>query len=304
MEYAIQTNNLVKKYGAVEALSDLSLNVPRGKTFGFLGPNGAGKTTFVKIILDLISPSGGDSKIFGISSSKPASREKVGFLPENMTAYPFITVMEFLKFHIKLIGLSPGQSAKNIENSLKITGMYNNRNKKMGALSKGMRQRTGFAQALLGNPELLILDEPTSGLDPIGIKDIRDILLELKERGKTIFLNSHLLSEIEKTCDSIAILNNGKIIYSAESSGYADNEEYLEIRARNISNAVIEEINAISIRNAVISEDSLKIFLKNNEDSLKVHEIIIRNIGELMSLTWKGESLEDVFYRLVKEKSE
>ncbi len=304
MENAIEANNLYKKYGTLEALSNLSLTIPHGQAFGFLGPNGAGKTTFVKILLNLVSPDRGSSKIFGIPSSRSASRERIGFLPENMSAYQFLSVVEFLKFHVKLIGLSTVSSSKDIEHSLNITGMYKNKDKKMGDLSKGMRQRAGIAQALLGDPDLLVLDEPTSGLDPIGIKEIRDILLDLKGRGKTIFLNSHLLSEIEKTCDSIAILNKGKIIHTTDRYDSGSNEEYLEVKAQNISNVIIEKINNISIRNAELIEGLIKVYIGSKEESLKVHEIIIHNGGELLSLAWRGESLEDIFYRLVKEKEE
>ncbi len=303
MEYAIEASNLYKSYGNVHALEDLTLNIERGKSFGFLGPNGAGKTTFVKIILDLIVADSGSSKIFGIDSSETSSRYRIGFLPENMPIYSFLSVEEFLQFHAKLIDLSPSDMSKDVETALKMTNMFNDRHKKMGALSKGMRQRTGIAQALIGNPKLLILDEPTSGLDPIGIKDVRDILLEMKDKGTTIFLNSHLLSEIEKTCDTIAILHKGKIIHTTDKEGFIEKEEYLEIKARDISENIINEVNAISQKNIERDDDEvMKVFLKSNDDSIKVHEIIIRNGAKLLSLSWKGESLENIFYRLVKEE--
>ncbi len=304
MGYAIEASNLYKSYNNVNALEDLTLNIEKGKSFGFLGPNGAGKTTFVKIILNLISADSGSSKLLGIDSKETLSRARVGFLPENMPIYPFLSVEEFLQFHAKLIDLPAGESAKEVETALKMTGTISYKEKKMGALSKGMRQRTGIAQAILANPELLILDEPTSGLDPIGIKDVRDILLQMKDKGATIFLNSHLLSEIEKTCDTIAILNKGKIIHTTDSMGLAEEEGYLLVKAEGISETIINEINAIASKEIEIIDEGLKVFLGSDDDSIKVHEIIIRNGGKLLSLAWKGESLEDVFYRLVKEKEE
>ena len=302
MEYAIDAINISKRYGSVRALDDLTLKIEKGKSFGFLGLNGAGKTTFVKIMLNLISPDSGNSKIFGINSSSTASRKRVGFLPENMPVFTYLTVMEFLQFHAKLIELAPEESAEQIENVLQLTDMFENKHKKMESLSKGMRQRAGVAQAILGNPDLLILDEPTSGLDPVGIKELRDIFLDLKGKGTTIFMNSHLLSEIEKTCDTFAILNKGKIIYTTDRANIDEKEKYLELKLNNINDIIINEINSISYKKLENYEEYLKVFLYKMEDSLKIHEIILRYGGNLRSLAWKGESLEDVFYRLVKEK--
>jgi len=302
MEYAIDAINISKRYGSVRALDDLTLKIEKGKSFGFLGLNGAGKTTFVKIMLNLISPDSGNAKIFGINSSSTASRKRVGFLPENMPVFTYLTVMEFLQFHAKLIELAPEESAEQIENVLKLTDMFENKHKKMESLSKGMRQRAGVAQAILGNPDLLILDEPTSGLDPVGIKELRDIFLDLKGKGTTIFMNSHLLSEIEKTCDTFAILNKGKIIYTTDRANIDEKEKYLELKLNNINDIIINEINSISYKKLENYEEYLKVFLYKMEDSLKIHEIILRYGGNLRSLAWKGESLEDVFYRLVKEK--
>ncbi len=301
MEYAIEAVNISKRYGSVRALEELTLKIEKGKSFGFLGLNGAGKTTFVKIMLNLISADSGNAKIFGIDSSLTASRKRVGFLPENMPIYTYLTVLEFLQFHAKLIELDPVEAADQIEKVLKLTDMFENRFKKMENLSKGMRQRAGVAQAILGNPDLLILDEPTSGLDPVGIKELRDIFLDLKSKGTTIFMNSHLLSEIEKTCDTFAILNRGKIIYTTERANIDEKEKYLEVRLNNISDSIIKDINSISYKKLENYDEYLKVFLYKMEDSLKVHEIIMRYGGNLRSLAWKGESLEDVFYRLVKE---
>ncbi|MCU0822685.1 MAG: ABC transporter ATP-binding protein [Spirochaetes bacterium] len=302
MEYAIEAINVSKRYGSVRALEDLTMKIEKGKSFGFLGLNGAGKTTFVKIMLNLISPDIGTAKIFGTNSKLIAARKKVGFLPEIMPIYTYLSVKEFLQFHANLIELTPAESAEQIEKVLKLTDMFDNKHKKMETLSKGMRQRAGVAQAMLGNPDLLILDEPTSGLDPVGIKELRDIFLDLKSKGTTIFMNSHLLSEIEKTCDTFAILNKGKIIYTTERTNIDEKEKFLEVRLNNINDLIINEINKISYKKLESYDEYLKVFLYKMDESLKVHEIILRYGGNMRSLTWKGESLEDVFYRLVKEK--
>ncbi len=305
MEWAIKADNLVKYYGTTKALDDLSLEVEKGSFFGFLGPNGAGKTTFVKILLNLCFPTQGKAQILGRNVKHPTSRKKVGFLPENIHVHPFLTVNEFMQFQAGLQGMDRSDACPAIGRLLETTGMGAHRKKPMGALSKGMRQRVGIAQALLGDPELLILDEPTSGLDPIGIKDIREILLGFKHKGITVFLNSHLLSEIEKTCDSVAILNKGRIVKAGNTSDFSGKEKYLEIHAHGINDTMIREIQNISSRDIERPHDHfLKIYPDREADAVKIHEIILNRGGRLISLAWKGDALEDIFYRLVKEDTQ
>ncbi len=302
MEWAIEAEDLVKQYGMTMALDCLSLKVKKGEFFGFLGPNGAGKTTFVKILLNLCFPTKGNARILGQDIRNPSARKHVGFLPENIHVHPFLTIEEFMRFHARLLGMGKAQGDSDSKRLLEMTGMYDNRKKQMGALSKGMKQRVGIAQALLGDPELMILDEPTSGLDPIGIKEIRDILLDVKSNGTTVFLNSHLLSEIEKTCDSVAILNKGRIVKIGDTSDFSDKDTYLEVNARGLTEEMIQEIQNISSGEISYNGgDLLNVYLENEEDSIKIHEIILKHGGRLISLAWKGESLEDVFYRLVTE---
>ena len=207
MRFAIKAESLVKKYGDIIALDNVSLEVQQGEIFGFLGPNGAGKSSFVKILLNLISPSSGNARIFDVPVESFLSRKHVGFLPENILVYKFLTVKEFMLFHADLAGLPAGRNKEESSRCIDLLSMGDSRNKRLGTLSKGMLQRVAIAQAILGHPKLVFLDEPTNGLDPIGIRDLRKLLSEMKNRGTTIFLNSHLLSEIERTCDRIAILN-------------------------------------------------------------------------------------------------
>ena len=191
MQFAIEAQSLVKKYGSFAALDDINLVVNRGEIFGFLGPNGAGKSTFVKIILNLVHATSGSARIFGEQIERPQARKTVGFLPENIRVYPYLSIEEFLHFHGELIGISSKKIKEDTDSCLRDVALESVRTQKIGTLSKGMLQRTGIAQAILGNPELLILDEPTSGLDPIGFTELRRLLLEMKARGTTIFLNSH-----------------------------------------------------------------------------------------------------------------
>ena len=303
MQLAIQAENLVKYYGNVKALDQVSLNVYKGEIFGFLGPNGAGKSTFVKILLNLTAPSGGKAKIFGESSRHVLSRKSVGFLPENIKTYQFLTVEEFLSFHAELSELSRKSIKSEVDRCLAIVGLAKDRKKRISALSKGMLQRAGIAQALLGNPELLILDEPTSGLDPIGFTELRKMLLDMKQQGTTIFLNSHLLSEIERTCDRVAILYKGRILKSGNKADLSDKEKHLEIIVDGLNDSMVREINLISKKPLEIDGSSVRVYPEKEEDTFTIHRILAEQGGRLQALSWKAESLEELFYRLVKHEN-
>ncbi len=196
----------------ITALNGFSLSVPGGTIFGLLGPNGAGKTTLVKILLGSVFPTSGTAKILNEDISNYKIRSKVGYLPENHKFPPFLTGEGVLKLFAELKGVKDKNLNYKIDELLDLVGMLKWKKVKMKKYSKGMMQRLGLAQALVNDPELIFLDEPTDGIDPIGRKEIRDILLALKEKGKTIFLNSHLLSEVELVCDRIAMLDKGNLI--------------------------------------------------------------------------------------------
>jgi ABC-2 type transport system ATP-binding protein len=302
MQFAIEAQSLVKKYGGFAALDDINLVVNRGEIFGFLGPNGAGKSTFVKIILGLVHATSGSARIFGEQINRHQAEKTVGFLPENIRIYPYLSIEEFLRFHAELIGIASKKINADINSCLRDVNLESVRTQKIGTLSKGMLQRTGIAQAILGNPELLILDEPTSGLDPIGFTELRRLLLELKTRGTTIFLNSHLLSEVERTCDRVAILNKGKIIKSGCRDDLSDRGKHLEVVAEGFNEDMEKAINILSHKKIESDGKYLRIYLSNEKDSVTVHRIIVEAGGWVQSLAWKSESLEELFYRLVKNE--
>ena len=212
----INAHNVSKSYGNIKALDNLSLTVAQGSVYALLGPNGSGKTTFVKSILGLVKPDSGDIKLNGIVSSNVQSREGISYLPEKFNFFPYYTVLGVVKFYGTMKGLK-GQELKDQANaalsSLQILELAN---KKIKQCSKGQVQRAGIAAMLMGNSKLLILDEPFSGLDPIAIKELKDLLIELKNKGITLFVNSHILSEMEKLCDHAAILNKGEVIAQGE----------------------------------------------------------------------------------------
>ena len=214
----IDAQNVSKTYGSTLALNNLSLTVAQGSVYALLGPNGSGKTTFVKSILSLVKPDSGDIKINGINSKDVLCHEKISYLPEKFNFYPYYTVRSVLQFYGTMKGLRGQELSDKIDLSLKLLQISDLGKKKIKQCSKGQVQRTGIAAMLMGDSDLLILDEPFSGLDPIAIKELKDLLLSLKNEGKTLFINSHILSEMEKLCDHAAILNKGEVVAQGELS--------------------------------------------------------------------------------------
>ena len=211
---AIETRGLVKRYGRTLALDGLTMAVPRGEIFGFLGPNGAGKTTAVKLLLGLTAPNAGEALLLGRPAGDLEARRRVGYLPELFRYQSWLRAREVLALHCELAGLARGSWPGEIDGALSSVGLAARGEDLVGTFSKGMQQRLGLGIALLGSPELVILDEPTSALDPIGRVDVRSIIHALRDRGTTVFLNSHLLTEVERVCDRVAIVDRGRVIAS------------------------------------------------------------------------------------------
>jgi ABC-2 type transport system ATP-binding protein len=209
---AIETTELRKSYGQVEALAGLSMTVGRGEVFGFLGPNGAGKTTTVKLLLGLARPTAGTAKVLGAPMGDLATRRKIGYLPELFRYQQWLKAREVLTLHAELIGLPRGRRGAAADEALGIVGLADRASDIVGRFSKGMQQRLGLATALLGEPSLIVLDEPTSALDPVGRVDVRAIVRAAADRGAAVFLNSHLLSEVEQVCDRVAIIDHGRVV--------------------------------------------------------------------------------------------
>ncbi|MGZ3588967.1 MAG: ABC transporter ATP-binding protein [Candidatus Limnocylindrales bacterium] len=208
----IETDGLVKRYGRTTALDGLSMRVPRGEVFGFLGPNGAGKTTAVKLFVGLTVPTAGNGEILGRPLGDVAVRRRVGYLPELFRYQAWMSGRELLAFHCRLARLPRSEHAPAMADALSIVGLADRADDRVGGYSKGMQQRLGLAAALHGRPDLVFLDEPTSALDPVGRMEMRPIIRGLKERGTTVFLNSHLLTEVEQVCDRVAIIDRGKVV--------------------------------------------------------------------------------------------
>jgi ABC-2 type transport system ATP-binding protein len=213
---AIEVTDLHKRYGQVEALAGLTMRVGRGEVFGFLGPNGAGKTTTVKLLLGLARPTSGTGRVLGAPLGDIASRRKVGYLPELFRYQPWLKAREVLTLHGELMGMPRARRRPAADEALRLVGLHDRADDLVGKFSKGMQQRLGLGAALLGEPALVVLDEPTSALDPVGRVDVRGIVRTAADRGAAVFLNSHLLSEVEQVCDRIAIIDHGRVVASGE----------------------------------------------------------------------------------------
>jgi len=211
---AIEVTDLRKRYGAIEALAGLTMSVERGEVFGFLGPNGAGKTTTVKLLLGLARPSGGGGKVLDAPIGDLATRRKIGYLPELFRYQPWLKAREVLDLHGELLRLPEDRRTHETDTALGLVGLADRADDIVGKFSKGMQQRLGLGVALLGEPALVILDEPTSALDPLGRVDVRAIVRAAAARGAAVFLNSHLLSEVEQVCDRVAIIDHGRVVAS------------------------------------------------------------------------------------------
>ncbi len=231
----------------VVAVRHLDLRIEPGEVYGLLGPNGSGKSTTLKIILGLVSPTRGRTEIFGRDSRLVESRAAVGFLPENPYFYKYLTGEETLRFFGKLCGLSGSRLRERSDQLLELVGLTNARDRRLSTYSKGMLQRIGLAQALIHEPKLLVLDEPTAGVDPAGSRDIRNLIVDLKQRGITVLLSSHLLAQAQEICDRVGILADGVLVREGRLEELIAIENQTELILENASDALVDRINTLAI---------------------------------------------------------
>ena len=310
MENILEIDRLTKSFTDWEhfswrsktILDDISLEVKPGEIFGFLGPNGAGKTTTIKTLMGIIKPTSGTARILGhdIREKSNKMKEKIGFLPENPYFYDYLTVREFLLFCAALFGISGRRAGHKTDQLLELVSMTKAAKLPLRKCSKGMLQRTGIAQSLINDPEFLVWDEPVSGLDPIGRKEIKDLMLELKRQGKTIFFSSHILPDAESLCDRVGIIVNGKIHrVGTLPELLKDSVNWVEIVAENLSGRA-------EVEGARIEEVSGQTVVKIN-DASKVDQTLkslMNNGGTIVSVTPQRETLESYFARQIKTLKE
>jgi len=298
LEFAIETNQLSKSFGQKAAVRDLTLQVERGEVFGFLGPNGAGKTTAVKMMLGLIQPSAGEGYLFGQQLGHPEVRRRVGFLPEHFRFHDWLTAAEFLHLHADLYQMPRDTTQKRISELLALVGLEEFAGKKLRTFSKGMLQRIGLAQALLNSPELVILDEPTSGLDPVGRRLVRDIIRELRHEGTTVFLNSHLLSEVEITCDRVAFIKHGQVITTRPLQTLLEGEVTVNVRAQGLSAEIATGLERWS-QNVRLDGEHLSLTVAGEAALPEINRYLVNAGVELYSFQPQKVSLEELFIQIV-----
>lgn len=287
-------------YGKKVAVRNLSLSVQRGKIFGFLGPNGAGKSTSIKMLLGLVKPTEGQALVLGAPSGSVEIRRKIGFLPEDFRFYSWLTASELLKLHGRLCGLSALCLADRVPALLELVGLTPHRGKRLSEFSKGMLQRIGLAQALIHEPELIFLDEPTSGLDPMGRRLVRDVIRAQRERGTTVFLNSHLLSEVEITCDQVVFIKQGEVVGSHDLRAQSVGEIRVTVSAQKLSAETLAGLTrwCTSIEK---QGDLLTISTKSREVLPEIHRYLAASGADIFSFTPGRLSLEELFLKTVGE---
>jgi ABC-2 type transport system ATP-binding protein len=296
--FALQTKNLRKVFGDKVAVQDLTLNVEMGEVFGFLGPNGAGKTTSVKILLGLTMPTSGEGTLLGAPLGDPDARRQVGFLPEHFRFHDWLTASEFLTLHADLYHMPRSLSRRRTAELLDLVGLTSYASRKLRTYSKGMLQRVGLAQALLNKPTLVFLDEPTSGLDPVGRRLVRDIIRDLRQQGTSVFLNSHLLSEVEITCDRVAFIKNGEVVRTSRLNSLVDGEITVKARVQNLSPEVLGGLSHWS-QSVRLDGDHLSLTLSTEAELPAVNRYLVENQVQVFSFQPEQISLEDLFMQII-----
>lgn len=278
-EVVIETRNLTKVYRdfwgreKVRALKALDLTIYRGEVFGLLGPNGSGKTTTMKLLLGLLFPTGGQALVFGRDATEVTKNERIGYLPEETYLYRFLNAEETLDFYGRLFNMPTAVRRQRAAELLRTVGLAAARKRQLREYSKGMARRIGLAQALINDPELILLDEPTTGLDPIGTRAMKDMILELRDRGKTIVMCSHLLADVQDVCDRIGILYQGELKELGRVDGLLKMHDVTEIRATGLSDGAIEEIQ----------------------------QVVRRHGGQVLSVDHPTSTLEELFLKIIAE---
>ncbi|MEQ1474763.1 MAG: ABC transporter ATP-binding protein [Candidatus Acidiferrum sp.] len=281
-------------------MSNLSLEVRRGEVFGFLGPNGAGKSTSIKMLLGLVKPSSGQAFVLGAPSDDVEIRRKIGFLPEDFRFYTWLTAAELLRLHGRLCGMNAARLRERVPALLELVGLTPHREKRLRDFSKGMLQRMGLAQALIHEPELVFLDEPTSGLDPMGRRLVRDVIRAERERGATIFLNSHILSEIEITCDRVVFIKEGRVVASHDLRANPEGEVRLAARVRRLSTEAVSGLEKWGT-GARLDGERLTLVPRSAHVLPEILRHLVASGADVFEYRPEHVSLEDLFLKIMGE---
>ncbi len=312
---AVETTSLRKEYGQRIAVANLSLTVPEGEVFGFLGPNGAGKSTTVKMLVGLVRPTGGSGRLLGRPLGDPAARRWLGFLPEQFRFHEWLRAEEFLDFHASLYGVPRSERPRRIADVLKLVGLEARAHDALRTFSKGMLQRIGIGQALIADPKLVILDEPTSALDPLGRRDVRDLIRTLRARGVAVFLNSHLLSEVEMICDRVAIIDRGRVVRQGPMAELVAGAMEVEVRVGGASPGVLaalerewprvtrpEPAHGGSNGAATNGVLTLRFAVEDEAEGARIADVLVKDGARLHALVPRHTTLEDLFVDVVETR--
>jgi ABC-2 type transport system ATP-binding protein len=304
MEAVIRTEGLTKLYKMplegppVLALNDLTLEVYPGEVFAMVGPNGSGKTTTLKLLMGLIWPTSGQAWLLGQSPRHVKIKQRIGFLPDGPYFYGHLNAYELLDFYAGLFGMSAAERQKRIPELIELVGLGERGKQRIRTYSKGMVQRIGLAQALLNDPELIFLDEPTSGLDPLGSRDIRDLILEMRNRGKTVFICSHFLAELETFCDRVAILHRGRLLKVGRVQELLVDPSRMEVRASGVPPEALQKLQSLG---ALTSENGqITIEVADGSPVQDVLQLLHSSGAHLDSVQQKRHTLEQVFIEAVR----
>jgi ABC-2 type transport system ATP-binding protein len=290
----IDAVRLRKSYGTRIAVRDLTLQVKRGEAFGFLGPNGAGKSTSIKMLLGLVKPTGGRALLLGRPVGDREVRARIGFLPEHFRFYDWLSASELILFHGRLCGLAEDQLRRKIPKLLERVGLGAQYAKPIRSFSKGMMQRVGLAQAIVNDPEILFLDEPTSGLDPAGRKLVRDLIREQRERGATVFLNSHLLGEVEQSCDRVAFIRDGDVVGIHEMGAWQGGRTEVEIQVARVAPSTLARLDMLA-QEIRLEGQVLRLSVENEDRLPEVVRCLVEGGAEVYSVVPHRVSLEELF---------
>ena len=297
----IEVEGLRKVYHRIVAVDDVSFVMYRGEAFGFLGPNGAGKSTVVKVLTGLVTPTQGTVRVLGNPVSHRETRKRIGYLPELPTFHRWLQAGEFLEFHGRLYGLRRPLLEKRCKEVFALVGLSGKERQRLGTFSKGMMQRIGLAQAILNRPDLLLLDELVSGLDPVGQRDMRDLLRQLKAEGMSIFLNSHQLADVEALCDRVAIINQGHILKVGAPGSLFDEPLTVEVHIDAVSAQLLHRLGlvALAVRQDEENPCHLLVEVQNDEATADIAAVVYECGARLYTLAPHRRSLEELFLRTI-----
>lgn len=303
MKPVLETRLLTKIYRSpiaqkkVKAVNRLSVTVEQGEIFGFLGPNAAGKTTTIKMLTGLLTPTSGEAFIFGERLGLTSVKMRIGFLPEQPYFYPYLSGAELLDFCAQIFGIPAGERKVKVGRLLKMVGLEGAARVRISSYSRGMLQRVGLAQALINDPELVILDEPLGGLDPVGRKDVRDIILSMRDAGKTVFFSSHILPDVEMICDRVGILINGKLMSVGRLDELLREEvQSIEITVRGLADPDLGKLKD-KLERVIVSGEKVMIEVNSPEVALQIQNEVLAAGGSVVSLVPRKKTLEEHFMK-------